>query len=128
MRDRVIRGGLSVGGPRALVLFALLESACAVATGDPSDSYGPGGKADDGNCTDCAGLCEQTLSPMLAPPAYTLADGKLAVPIDITHIEAQMVFNVASKAAFATVTVDFTMGNESGVPLFDLRQNVQTVV
>lgn len=59
----------------------------------------------------------------LAPPVKTV-DGLLAVPIDIQRINATLVFDGASSSGTGDATVEFTMGPQTGNPIFDLRQTI----
>lgn len=59
----------------------------------------------------------------LAPPARSL-DGLLAVPIDITRIDASFVFDASSSTASADATITYTVGPTAGHPIFDLRQAI----
>ena len=59
----------------------------------------------------------------IAPPAKTV-DGLLAVPIDISSIDAEMTFDGATSAATADATITYTVGPTAGNPIFDLRQSV----
>lgn len=60
----------------------------------------------------------------LAPPAKTV-DGLLAVPIDISTIDAAFVFDGAASAAAADATITYTVGHTAGNPIFDLRQSIE---
>jgi hypothetical protein len=62
----------------------------------------------------------------LAPPITTV-DGLRAVPIDIQHVDARIVFDLAARQAHAEATMKFIMGAENGTPIFDLRQEIQEV-
>ena len=59
----------------------------------------------------------------LAPPAVSVA-GLLAVPIDISSIEATITLDAASMHATAVATVAFEVGPVGGNPVFDLRQTI----
>ncbi|NVB43779.1 hypothetical protein G6O69_38635, partial [Pseudenhygromyxa sp. WMMC2535] len=58
-----------------------------------------------------------------APPA-TEIDGLFATPIDILATEATIFFSLGSQHAIAEVSVDFRVGPEGGMPIFDLRQTI----
>ncbi len=60
----------------------------------------------------------------LAPPITTV-DGLRAVPIDIQHVEARVVFDLATRKAQAEATLRFITGAEAGNPVFDLRQAIE---
>ena len=62
----------------------------------------------------------------LAPPAKTV-DGLLAVPIDVQRITANLTFDGATKTGQGDATLEFTMGPQSGNPIFDLRQTIIAV-
>ena len=57
----------------------------------------------------------------LAPPAKTV-DGLLAVPIDISTIDAVFTFDAAAQSAQADATIAYEVGPTAGNPIFDLRQ------
>ena len=62
----------------------------------------------------------------LAPPSKTV-DGLAAVPIDIQHIAATLVFDGAAAAGTGDATLDFVVGPGGGCPIFDLRQTITSV-
>ncbi|MCP4321700.1 MAG: hypothetical protein GY787_07590 [Alteromonadales bacterium] len=62
-----------------------------------------------------------------APPAK-MVDGLFAVPIDITNLQAQAQFNVATQVATVTATIEFTVGPDRGCPIFDLRQPITSAL
>src|SRR5262245_17400593 len=62
----------------------------------------------------------------LAPPITTV-DGLRAVPIDIQHVDARIVFDLAARRAHAEATIKFITGAENGNAIFDLRQEIQEV-
>lgn len=59
----------------------------------------------------------------LAPPAKVV-DGLAAVPIDIQSIDGTLVFDGATSAAEADITIEFIAGTSDGCPVFDLRQTI----
>jgi hypothetical protein len=59
----------------------------------------------------------------LAPPPKTV-DGFLAVPIDISSIDAAFTFDGATSTATADATITYTVGPTAGNPFFDLRQAI----
>jgi hypothetical protein len=59
----------------------------------------------------------------LAPPTKTV-DGLLAVPIDVSAIDASFVFDGAASTASADATITYTVGPTAGNPIFDLRQTI----
>jgi hypothetical protein len=59
-------------------------------------------------------------------PAAKMVDGLLAVPIDIQHLQASVVFDGATSSANAIATITFITGSQSGCPVFDLRQTIDT--
>lgn len=59
----------------------------------------------------------------LAPPAKVV-DGLAAVPIDIQSIDGTFVFDAATSAAEADITIEFIAGTSNGCPVFDLRQTI----
>lgn len=59
----------------------------------------------------------------IAPPPRTV-DGLLAVPIDISAIDAHFVFDGAASSASADATITYTVGPTAGNPIFDLRQTI----
>ena len=58
-----------------------------------------------------------------APPPKVV-DGLFAVPIDITHVVAAVIFDAATQTCGVDATVDFTVGPTAGNPIFDLRQTI----
>jgi hypothetical protein len=62
----------------------------------------------------------------LAPPPVTF-DGKTAVPIDISTIDARLTFDGATSTASGDATLTFVVGPGAGRPMFDLRQNITGV-
>ena len=59
----------------------------------------------------------------LAPPAKMVA-GLWAVPIDIQRITATLTFDGLTASGTGDATMEFTMGLQSGKPIFDLRQTI----
>jgi hypothetical protein len=62
----------------------------------------------------------------LAPPPVSFG-GKTAVPIDISAIDATLIFDGAASAATGDATLAFVMGSAAGRPMFDLRQTITGV-
>lgn len=62
----------------------------------------------------------------LAPPGKTV-DGLAAVPIDIQHISAFLIFDGATSSGTGEATIDFIVGPGGGCPIFDLRQTITAV-
>jgi hypothetical protein len=62
----------------------------------------------------------------LAPPSK-MVGGALCVPIDISHIEANLDFNMATQTATGDATITFQMGPDNGRPIFDLRQTITEI-
>lgn len=62
----------------------------------------------------------------LAPLGKTV-DGLAAVPIDIQHIVATLVFDGASSSGSGDATIEFVVGPGGGCPIFDLRQTITSV-
>jgi hypothetical protein len=62
----------------------------------------------------------------LAPPSKTV-DGLAAVPIDIQHISATLIFDGATSSGTGDATIDFIVGPGGGCPIFDLRQTIAWV-
>ena len=62
----------------------------------------------------------------LAPPPVSF-EGKTAVPVDISAIDAHLVFDGAASAASGDATLTFVVGPEAGRPMFDLRQTITAV-
>ncbi|MBL7009270.1 MAG: hypothetical protein ISR76_09750 [Planctomycetes bacterium] len=73
----------------------------------------PGGAADD--------------DKLLAPPPLEV-DGLIGVPIDILRLTGTMIFDGTTRTATATAEMIFEMTGDGGMPLFDLRQEVQRAV
>ena len=59
----------------------------------------------------------------IAPPPKTV-DGLLAVPIDISSVDAAFSFDAATATAAADATITYTVGPTAGNPIFDLRQTI----
>jgi len=59
----------------------------------------------------------------LAPP-IAVVDNLTAVPIDITKSKAEMIFDMLSHKCNVNSTTNFSMGNENGNAIFDLRQDI----
>ena len=59
----------------------------------------------------------------LAPPV-SMVDGLVAVPIDIQSITGVLRFDGVTQQSLGDVTIQFTMGNQDGCPVFDLRQTI----
>ena len=57
-----------------------------------------------------------------APPPLEM-DGVIGIPIDISSIQAEVVFDLETRTAMATADVRFEM-TADGMPLFDLRQRI----
>ena len=62
----------------------------------------------------------------LAPPPVSF-DGKTAVPIDISTIDARLTFDGATSTASGDATLTFVVGPVAGRPMFDLRQRITGV-
>ena len=62
----------------------------------------------------------------LAPPPVSF-DGKTAAPIDISTIDAHLVFDGAASTASGDATLTFVVGPAAGRPMFDLRQTITGV-
>lgn len=61
-------------------------------------------------------------------PAPKIVDGLLAVPMDIQHLQASVIFDAAVLTASATATITFKTGIQDGCPVFDLRQTISTAL
>jgi len=59
----------------------------------------------------------------LAPPIKVI-DNLTAVPIDITKLKAEMIFDILSHKCEVNSTTNFFMGIENGNAIFDLRQDI----
>ena len=60
-------------------------------------------------------------------PAGKIVDGLTAVPIDIQHITASLIFDGATSSGTGDATIDFIVGPGGGCPIFDLRQTITAV-
>ncbi|MFH2006201.1 MAG: hypothetical protein ABI333_06410 [bacterium] len=60
-----------------------------------------------------------------APPAVVVG-GLSAVPIDIETIDATVTLDGYSQSADVVVAVGFRIGEQGGMPIFDLRQDIVT--
>jgi hypothetical protein len=85
--------------------------------GDPGDGDGD---PDDG--PDCVP------EAFVHAPAPVVIDGLDAVAIDILELDATLEFDAASAAAQASGSMTFQLGEAGGMPLFDLRQNPETLL
>ncbi|MGG9962001.1 hypothetical protein [Ferruginibacter sp. SUN106] len=63
----------------------------------------------------------------LAPPPKTV-NGLVAVPMDIQHLQATVIFDGAASTATATAAITFITGVQDGCPVFDLRQTISTAL
>lgn len=61
--------------------------------------------------------------PEGSPPSLMLEDVDL-VPIDIVSVSATLSFSAETGSATGHAVVSFWMGEQEGVPIFDLRQNI----
>jgi hypothetical protein len=59
----------------------------------------------------------------LAPP-IKIVDRLTAVPIDIYKLNAKVIFDLSVRKCKVNSSMYFSMGNQSGNPLFDLRQDI----
>lgn len=62
---------------------------------------------------------------LLAPPSK-IVDNLLAVPVDIGNLNARLIFDASNHRAEVESTLTFTMGQEDGNPIFDLRQDIES--
>src|SRR5262245_38168276 len=60
-------------------------------------------------------------------PAAKIVDGLMAVPIDIQHISASLIFDGATSSGTGDAMIDFIVGPSGGCPIFDLRQTITAV-
>lgn len=96
-------------------------------------------KRNTGACQPVEGECVAGLSGLLAglpplmnltgtnlslAPRAKLVDGLWAVPIDIRRVTATLTFDAATSSASGDATMEFTMGQSAGNPVFDLRQTL----
>jgi hypothetical protein len=73
-------------------------------------------------------LCVALLTPFLAQePSPREVDGLTAVPIDIHSVNAKVVFDLDTNKAMATADMVFEMTGDGGMPVFDLRQKIDSV-
>lgn len=61
-------------------------------------------------------------SPHAPPPIIN--DGRSVVTVDVTRVDASLLFDVGAAAAAATATVDFVVDGPGGHPALDLRQEI----
>jgi hypothetical protein len=66
-------------------------------------------------------------APASAPPPVELADGAVAVAIDVLSLDATLHFDCAARVATAEATLRFRTGDSDGRPVFDLRQAIDEV-
>ncbi len=63
----------------------------------------------------------------LAPAAKTV-DGLVAVPMDIQHLQASIIFDGSTNQTTVNAIINFVTGNTNGCPVFDLRQTITTAM
>jgi hypothetical protein len=63
-------------------------------------------------------------NPLVHAPPATIVDGLPAVAIDILALDALMSFDLAGQQAQVEVTMNFQLGPDAGMPIFDLRQSI----
>jgi hypothetical protein len=88
-------------------------------SGTPDDADAES-SSDSGDALDCDPL------PPGTPPAVIVEDATL-VPIDALSVAATLRFDVAAQTATGTATLEFALGPEGGMPIFDLRQPITAV-
>ncbi len=73
---------------------------------------------------------EDRLGPMddVAPPPPVRLGDRLAVPVDISSVEARITFDVAARAATIQAKVEFAVSDVDGCPVLDLRQPVDSLL
>ena len=59
-------------------------------------------------------------------PQSKLVDGLQAVPIDIQHLDASLIFDSATEICNVDATIEFIVGPDNGNPIFDLRQTISS--
>lgn len=64
----------------------------------------------------------------VAPPPPVSVGARLAVPVDITRVEARVTFDISAQVADVECTVDFVLGDWDGCPAMDLRQPVDSLL
>ncbi len=91
---------------------------------DESSSGAPDDDLDEsssgGEALDCDPL------PPGTPPPVIVEDNTL-VPIDALAVAATLRFDVAAHTATGTATLEFALGPDGGMPIFDLRQTITAV-
>lgn len=89
----------------------------------------------DGECVTSLAALLQKLPPLgslsgtnldLAPPARRV-DGRWCVPIDISKVDARLVFDASTNTASGDASITFKLGRHAGCPVFDLRQTITGV-
>ena len=96
-------------------------------------------KRNTGTCSATDGECVTSLNALLdilpgprdvtgnnlhyAPPGR-IVDGLMAVPMEIQHLSASLIFNATTETCDVDTTIDFMVGLTSGNPIFDLRQTI----
>ena len=63
----------------------------------------------------------------LAPAAKTV-DGLVAIPMDMQHLQASVIFNAVTQITSVIATITFITGNQNGCPVFDLRQTITSAL
>ena len=63
----------------------------------------------------------------LAPTIKTV-DGLLAVPMDIQHLQASIIFDGTTNTTAVVATITFITGKQNGCAVFDLRQTISSAL
>lgn len=66
-------------------------------------------------------------APAGVPPPFTV-DGVAHVLLDLRSVDAELVFDTATRAIHGAATLEFAAGSVAGFPLFDLRQPITRAV
>lgn len=115
---------------------ALLVWVCLIADGCDTDGQAQTDAALDGgvdtsvdaspDAADSEVVPDCPLEDLAHAPLPRVVDGFPAVVIDIDTIDASVVLDGYSQSADVVVTVGFRVGEQAGMPIFDLRQNIVT--
>lgn len=131
-------------GPASTDIDATAATACVTGCSETGTSGGdaPTTHADDAGTTGEAdttttGEVDTTTTtgemmpgcegPPGLPPPFAV-DGVAHVLLDLRGVEAELVFDTATREIRGAAVVDFTAGSVAGYPLFDLRQSITRAV
>jgi hypothetical protein len=119
---------VTVSTPSSVPLLAALSLASAGGWACTHDGASPRAEVAGGPQAPAEAVERAPERPACVPGAFAYApapvplDDRLAVPIDVLALEAELVFDVAAGSAAAAGVLRFQLGETGGMPIFDLRQ------